>query len=118
MADAQGSRGHRCAVLVGPYLSGKTTLLEAMLYASGSTQRRGSVRDGTSVGDHVAEARARQMSTEMNVANATYLFALPGSPSAARDGWEEILKFQLDNRLRPCNLVELMPRLNEHLKKK
>ena len=51
------------------------------------------------------------------VANATYLFALPGSPSAARDGWEEILKFQLDNRLRPCNLVELMPRLNEHLKK-
>jgi molybdenum cofactor biosynthesis protein B len=52
------------------------------------------------------------------VANATYLFALPGSPSAARDGWEEILKFQLDNRLRPCNLVELMPRLNEHLKKK
>src|SRR6201991_621591 len=52
------------------------------------------------------------------VANATYLFALPGSPGAARDGWEEILKFQLDNRLRPCNLVELMPRLNEHLKKK
>jgi len=51
------------------------------------------------------------------VANATYLFALPGSPSAARDGWEEILKFQLDNRLRPCNLVELMPRLNEHLRK-
>jgi molybdenum cofactor biosynthesis protein B len=51
------------------------------------------------------------------VANATYLFALPGSPSAARDGWEQILKFQLDNRLRPCNLVELMPRLNEHLKK-
>ena len=51
------------------------------------------------------------------VANATYLFALPGSPSAARDGWEQILKYQLDNRLRPCNLVELMPRLNEHLKK-
>ncbi len=51
------------------------------------------------------------------VANATYLFALPGSPSAARDGWEQILKFQLDNRLRPCNLVELMPRLNEHRKK-
>lgn len=51
------------------------------------------------------------------VANATYLFALPGSPSAARDGWEQVLKFQLDNRLRPCNLVELMPRLNEHLKK-
>jgi len=50
------------------------------------------------------------------VAGGTYLFALPGSPSAARDGWEEILKWQLDNRLRPCNLVELMPRLNEHLR--
>ncbi|HWD57225.1 MAG TPA: elongation factor G [Stellaceae bacterium] len=65
--------GHRCAVLVGPYLSGKTTLMEAMLHSSGTTQRRGSVRDGTAVGDHVAEARARQMSTELNVANATYL---------------------------------------------
>jgi molybdopterin adenylyltransferase len=50
------------------------------------------------------------------VAGGTYLFALPGSPSAARDGWEDILKWQLDNRLRPCNLVELMPRLNEHLR--
>jgi molybdenum cofactor biosynthesis protein B len=48
------------------------------------------------------------------VAGGTYLFALPGSPSACRDGWEEILKWQLDNRLRPCNLAELMPRLLEH----
>jgi elongation factor G len=71
MTDAP--KGPRCAVLVGPYLSGKTTLLEAMLYSSGSTARRGSVRDGTSVGDHAAEARARQMTTEINVANATYL---------------------------------------------
>lgn len=50
------------------------------------------------------------------VAGGTYLFALPGSPSACRDGWEEILKHQLDNRFRPCNLVELMPRLQEHLR--
>lgn len=50
------------------------------------------------------------------VAGGTYLFALPGSPGACRDGWEEILKWQLDNRHRPCNLVELMPRLTEHLK--
>ncbi len=49
------------------------------------------------------------------VAGGTYLFALPGSPSACRDGWEEILKWQLDSRFRPCNLVELMPRLQEHL---
>ena len=63
----------RCAALIGPYLSGKTTLLEALLHASGSTSRRGSVRDGNSVGDHAPEARARQMSTELNVANATFL---------------------------------------------
>jgi molybdopterin adenylyltransferase len=50
------------------------------------------------------------------VAGGTYLFALPGSPSACRDGWEGILVHQLDNRHRPCNLVELMPRLQEHLK--
>jgi molybdenum cofactor biosynthesis protein B len=49
------------------------------------------------------------------VAGGTYLFALPGSPSACRDAWDDIIKHQLDNRHRPCNLVELMPRLNEHL---
>jgi len=49
------------------------------------------------------------------LANGTYLFALPGSPGACRDGWDEILKYQLDARHKPCNLVELMPRLNEHL---
>ena len=51
------------------------------------------------------------------VAGGTYLFALPGSPSACRDGWEDILRWQLDIRFRPCNLAELMPRLQEHLKK-
>ena len=48
------------------------------------------------------------------VANGTYIFALPGSPSACRDAWDGILAPQLDNRHRPCNLVELMPRLREH----
>jgi molybdenum cofactor biosynthesis protein B len=51
------------------------------------------------------------------VAGGTYLFALPGSPGACRDGWEDILRWQLDVRFRPCNLAELMPRLQEHLKK-
>jgi len=51
----------RCVALVGPYLSGKTSLLEAMLFASGTVGRHGSVREGNSVGDHAAEARARQM---------------------------------------------------------
>lgn len=50
------------------------------------------------------------------LANGTYIFALPGSPSACRDGWNEILRYQLDVRHRPCNLVELMPRLKEHLR--
>ena len=50
------------------------------------------------------------------VAGGTYLFALPGSPGACRDAWEDILVHQLDNRFRPCNFVELMPRLQEHLK--
>ena len=50
------------------------------------------------------------------VAGGTYLFALPGSPGACRDAWEGILAHQLDNRFRPCNFVELMPRLQEHLK--
>jgi elongation factor G len=70
---ANGIAAPRCAALIGPYLSGKTTLLEALLHASGATTRRGSVRDGNSVGDHTPEARARQMSTEINVANATFL---------------------------------------------
>lgn len=47
------------------------------------------------------------------VANGTYLFALPGSPGACKDGWDGILVHQLDNRTRPCNLVELIPRLRE-----
>jgi molybdenum cofactor biosynthesis protein B len=47
------------------------------------------------------------------LADGTYLFALPGSPGACRDGWREILKAQLDYRHKPCNLVELMPRLRE-----
>jgi molybdenum cofactor biosynthesis protein B len=50
------------------------------------------------------------------VADGTYMFALPGSTGAVKDGWDEILKYQLDSRHRPCNLAELMPRLREHLK--
>ncbi len=50
------------------------------------------------------------------VAGGTYLFALPGSTGACKDAWDDILLFQLDSRHRPCNLVELMPRLQEHLR--
>ena len=48
------------------------------------------------------------------VANGKYVFCLPGSPSACKDGWDEILKYQLDIRNKPCNFVEIMPRLEEH----
>lgn len=51
------------------------------------------------------------------VADGTYLFALPGSPGACKDGWDEILVHQLDHRFRPCNFVEIMPRLAEHKRK-
>ncbi|UWQ22709.1 molybdenum cofactor biosynthesis protein B [Jannaschia sp. W003] len=52
------------------------------------------------------------------VAGGTYLFALPGSPGACRDAWDEILVHQLDLRHLPCNFVEIMPRLDEHLRRK
>jgi molybdenum cofactor biosynthesis protein B len=51
------------------------------------------------------------------VAGATYIFCLPGSPGACRDAWDEILLHQLDYRYRPCNFVEIMPRLDEHLRR-
>ncbi len=52
------------------------------------------------------------------VAGGTYLFALPGSPGACKDGWDEILAPQLDYRHMPCTFVEIMPRLDEHLRRK
>ncbi|MGP1354924.1 molybdenum cofactor biosynthesis protein B [Roseicyclus sp.] len=52
------------------------------------------------------------------VAGGTYLFALPGSSGACRDAWDEILRWQLDYRHRPCNFVEILPRLDEHLRRK
>jgi len=52
------------------------------------------------------------------VAGGTYLFALPGSSGACKDAWDEILQYQLDYRHRPCNFVEILPRLDEHLRRK
>jgi len=63
----------RCAALVGPYLSGKTTLLESLLFATGAVTRKGSTKDGNTVGDSSAEARARQMSVEISLAHTEYL---------------------------------------------
>ncbi|HEV2549313.1 MAG TPA: elongation factor G [Stellaceae bacterium] len=83
--------GPRCVALVGPYLAGKTTLLEALLYASGTTNRRGTAKDGNTVGDHVPEARARQMSTELNVAAAKFLddpWVILDCPGSVELAWE------------------------------
>ena len=71
---------------------------------------------------HVSMAKigtsAVQSRATGGVAKGTYLFALPGSTGACKDAWDEILALQLDYRHRPCNFVEIMPRLDEHLRRK
>ena len=64
------------------------------------------------IGSSTVQSRATA-----GVAGTTFIFCLPGSPGACRDAWDEILKHQLDYRHRPCNFVEIMPRLDEHLKR-
>ena len=60
---------------------------------------------------------AIQTRATAGVAGATYIFCLPGSPGACRDAWDDILVHQLDYRYRPCNFVEIIPRLDEHLRR-
>ena len=60
---------------------------------------------------------AIQTRATAGVAGGTYIFCLPGSPGACKDAWDEILRHQLDYRYRPCNFVEIMPRLDEHLRR-
>ncbi len=84
--------GPRVAALIGPYLSGKTSLLESILAITDSINRKGTVKDGGMVGDGSAEARARQMSTELNIADCSYLqdpwtfIDCPGSVELGQDG--------------------------------
>jgi molybdenum cofactor biosynthesis protein B len=78
--------------------------------------------DGFSIAFHMIShanigSSTIQSRATAGVAGATFIFCLPGSPGACRDGWDEILKFQLDYRHRPCNFVEIMPRLDEHLRR-
>jgi molybdenum cofactor biosynthesis protein B len=60
---------------------------------------------------------AIQTRATAGLANATFIFCLPGSPGACKDAWDEILVYQLDYRYRPCNFVEILPRLDEHLRR-
>src|SRR5258708_18926776 len=88
-----GSGAHGVVGLAGPYLSGKASLLESILYATGAIGRRGSTRAGTSMGDGAAEARKRGMSTELNIASVDYLgdqwtfLDTPGSIEFQRDAF-------------------------------
>ncbi len=79
--------------------------------------------DGFSVIFHMLSYQKIETSTIQSracggVAHGTYIFCLPGSPGACKDAWHGILKYQLDNRHRPCNFVEIMPRLEEHRRSK
>jgi molybdenum cofactor biosynthesis protein B len=78
--------------------------------------------DGFSIAFHMLShakigASTIQSRATAGVAGATFIFCLPGSPGACRDGWDGILASQLDYRTRPCNFVEIMPRLDEHLRR-
>jgi molybdopterin adenylyltransferase len=79
------------------------------------------VIDGFAIVFHMQSYQKIETSTIQSracagLARGTYIFCLPGSPGACRDAWNGILKWQLDNRHRPCNFVEIMPRLEEHRK--
>jgi len=89
--------GPRCAALVGPYLSGKTSVLESLLATAGVIGRKGSIRDGNTVGDSSPEARARQMSTELSVVSLEYLgepwtiIDCPGSVELAQETYNALM---------------------------
>ncbi len=83
-----------------------TPLLDKMLDGFGEVFRMISYRD---IKTSTIQSRAIA-----GVANATYVFCLPGSSGACRTAWDELVKEQLDHRTRPCNLVQLMPRLMEN----
>ena len=88
---AKAASKPRCAVLIGPYTSGKTTVLEALLASAGAIGRKGSIPEGNTVGDSSPEARARTMSVEPNIAHADYLgdhwslIDCPGSVELGQD---------------------------------
>src|SRR3990172_8396920 len=93
----------RCAALVGAYLSGKTSLLEALLFATGATTRKGTVKDGNTVGDSAPEARARQMSVEVNAATTAFLgetwtfLDCPGSVELAQESQNALMAVDRKN---------------------
>ena len=81
----------------------------------GAGSRRAITADGAGASIAIGALAAAACA---GVAGGTYLFALPGSPGACKDGWDAILSLQLDYRHSPCNFVEIMPRLEEHKRRK
>jgi molybdenum cofactor biosynthesis protein B len=101
----------------GTGLTGRDVTIEAM---RGLFEKE---IEGFSVAFHMISFKKIGTSTVQSratagVAKGKYIFCLPGSPGACRDGWDEILKSQLDYRHMPCNFIEIMPRLDEHLRRK
>ena len=87
----------RCAALVGPYLSGKTSLLESLLFVTGAISRKGTIKEGNTVGDSAPEARARKMSVEISSAATEFLgeywtfLDCPGSVELAREAQQALM---------------------------
>ncbi len=89
--------GSRNVAIVGHYLSGKSTLLESLLFVTGAISRKGNVKDGNTVGDSANEARARRMSVEVSVANTEYentsftFIDCPGSIEFAQETYNALM---------------------------
>ncbi len=94
-------KGARCVVLVGPYKSGKTTLMESLLFSAGAIRRRGTISEGNTVGDRSVEAEAREMTVEPNVAHCEYLgepwsvIDCPGSVELRQDSLNALMAADL-----------------------
>lgn len=95
--NEKGKKGLHNVAIVGPYLSGKTTLLESLLFVTGAISRKGSIRDGNTVGDSSTEARDRHMSVEVNAASTEYnevrfnFIDCPGSVEFAQETYNTLM---------------------------
>lgn len=122
----QAGGGRRNVALVGPYTSGKTTLLESLLVAAGAISRKGTVAEGNTVGDGAPEARARQMSVEVSAADAEYngigftFLDCPGSVEFALESYNALMGADIAVVVMPpdpnhvLGLAALLKFLNDH----